>query len=526
LLKINIVQFIFKLKSFLPLGLPMLTCLLLIAGPNRLFGEQRVTRIDPPSPESLKNRTDWFGSYFQGNKCGWARVTRAKVTNNNKEYFVFELESMQKIASMGQAYDDHIFMHQHFMAEPPYFLVNGECRIKQGDSAIRIQLKKDGDEVTAVIDDGVEKREIIIPDLDFSFLDHLTVEDWIQSDPAVGERLNVRHFSFQDLKNSIETYQIIFSGEKEIQGKHQKVLEASWESSIHGDIGQITFNPEGRALLIRQGEMFEMRLEDEERAKKAESRADFFVEGTVAIDQKLGALPDVIASLVLDVTGEVASDFASGPGMSVEWDDQSKKCRLTTGYHQTPMVKATPEDIKDNIEETLKYPIHDKEVQALARQAIGNAKDEEDKVWEIMAFIDRFLGKNASPQIMTVKETIREKKGDCSERAALLVTLSRANGIPTREVHGLMYTSDLFKSFAGHSWCEVVLDGIWIPVDPTWRQIPIDGTHIRFESGDKGRTLLVKMMGGLTFHLVEVELVEPSGADDPVHDKAKKPQRP
>lgn len=507
---------------YLRASLRVLICVILTASPSLLFGEEQVSRIESPSPDALRDRTEWYGTYFQDQKCGWARITQKKVNKNGKKYFIYEMESTQKIISMGETHDDYLYGLQEFMAEPPYSFVRGESQIKQGGSVFRIHVDNRGEDVLAIIEDSGQKREMTIPNVDFCFLDLLTAEDWIRGNPAVGDRLKVRDFSCQDLKTSIDTYEVIFSGEKKIQDKREKVLEVTWADSNYGNIGRITFNPEGRALLIRQGDFLEMRLEDEREAKKIASGADYFLGGTATIDQKLGAAPEDIAGLVLDVTGEAASDLKSGPGMSVTYDERNKTSRIITGYHQTPKIKATQEDIADNSKETLEYPIDDSEVQVLARQSTGDAKNDRDRVREMIAFVDRFLEEDASSQILTVKETIQEKKGDCSERAALMVTLSRANGIPAREVHGLMYTSDLFMSFGGHSWCEVILDGVWVPVDPTWGQLCADGTHIRFDYGDKGLAQLVKMMGGLSFHLVDIELAEPADAGDPALEKTGK----
>ena len=39
---------------------------------------------------------------------------------------------------------------------------------------------------------------------------------------------------------------------------------------------------------------------------------------------------------------------------------------------------------------------------------------------------------------------------------------------------------DTLRAFSPHAWNEVVVNGQWIPVDPTWGQTTIDATHLRF----------------------------------------------
>ncbi len=505
-------------------GLCILSYQLLSAEP--LLCREQPSRMESPSREDLKDRTEWFGAYFQGNKCGWARVTYKKITKNEKDAFVVEMESIYKIASLGNIFDAYALDHQEFLTTPPYSFTGGEYRQKQDGLEIRIGLKKHGRDFVAEIHDAGTERQLAVTGPDFCLTDHFTVMNWIQDNPTVGRQLDVRNFSFPDLKESVDTYQVVFSGEKEVQGTLRKALEVSLVSSVRGAVGRITFDSKGQTLLVRQGDAFVMRRETEEQAKRINSRADFFVGGIVRVDQALGESPTEISSLVLDVTGKNISSFRSGPGISIEKNDRNNSCRVTTGYYHTEKITATPEEIEENLEETLDYPINDSEVRVMARQSCIDAETDRDKIRAMVDFIGRFLAEDNSSHVMSVKETIREKAGDCSERAALLVTMARATGIPAREVHGLVYTSDLFASFGGHSWCEVVVDGIWIPIDPSMGQTCVDGTHIRLDSGKKGLSRLLAVMGDASFSLVSVEREGPAVVEEDTSDTDRKTRNP
>ena len=59
---------------------------------------------------------------------------------------------------------------------------------------------------------------------------------------------------------------------------------------------------------------------------------------------------------------------------------------------------------------------------------------------------------------------------DCTEYAALLVALSRAQGIPARYFEGLLYLEEETSSLARleHAWADVYLPGAgWVAMDPT-----------------------------------------------------------
>ena len=60
----------------------------------------------------------------------------------------------------------------------------------------------------------------------------------------------------------------------------------------------------------------------------------------------------------------------------------------------------------------------------------------------------------------------------------LFNTLARAAGLPSREIEGLIHFRE--SEFGYHSWNEVVVDGIWKQVDPTWEYLHTPLTSIKF----------------------------------------------
>lgn len=61
---------------------------------------------------------------------------------------------------------------------------------------------------------------------------------------------------------------------------------------------------------------------------------------------------------------------------------------------------------------------------------------------------------------------LQSKKGDCTEYAALVVALARANDIPSRLVNGFLYPSGgVLKPADYHSWAELYINDQWLIVD-------------------------------------------------------------
>ncbi len=66
---------------------------------------------------------------------------------------------------------------------------------------------------------------------------------------------------------------------------------------------------------------------------------------------------------------------------------------------------------------------------------------------------------------------LEQRKGDCSEYAALAVALARALGLPARLVNGYRVPdSGRLEPFAFHAWAEIYLDGRWLILDAQERR--------------------------------------------------------
>jgi transglutaminase-like putative cysteine protease len=60
--------------------------------------------------------------------------------------------------------------------------------------------------------------------------------------------------------------------------------------------------------------------------------------------------------------------------------------------------------------------------------------------------------------------------------------------VPSREVAGLGYMGDDVLAYGGHVWNEVVLDGVWVPVDAQTLHVPMREPHLRGGPADQFTT--------------------------------------
>jgi transglutaminase-like putative cysteine protease len=105
---------------------------------------------------------------------------------------------------------------------------------------------------------------------------------------------------------------------------------------------------------------------------------------------------------------------------------------------------------------------------------------------------------------------LRAGKGDCNEHTALFVSLARAVGIPSRIAAGLVYHPALGQAYFYHAWPEVRLGADdasgqagWVPVDPTFGQVPADARHLKLVEGDLAQQAqILSVMGRIRLRVV------------------------
>lgn len=116
------------------------------------------------------------------------------------------------------------------------------------------------------------------------------------------------------------------------------------------------------------------------------------------------------------------------------------------------------------------------------------------------------LEKSFLAAIPNAVDVLKNRSGDCKAHAVLLTALARSLGLPTRLVSGLVATDD--GAFYYHQWAEVYT-GQWVPVDPVFRQVPADATHIKLSQGDLSEQLrLLNAIGTISIEVLDYEVDE------------------
>ena len=144
----------------------------------------------------------------------------------------------------------------------------------------------------------------------------------------------------------------------------------------------------------------------------------------------------------------------------------------------------------------------DAELRRIAGKIISTARTPLEKVNALMAWIHDNIRRQPVISLPNALSTLKNRRGDCNEHAALMAALCRAVGIPAAVEAGLVY---LKGSFYYHAWNSVFM-GRWITVDALFDQIPCDVTHLSFTAGSVESQLnLMGIMGRIKLEVVKIE---------------------
>ena len=138
---------------------------------------------------------------------------------------------------------------------------------------------------------------------------------------------------------------------------------------------------------------------------------------------------------------------------------------------------------------------------AVLAEACEISAPSEDKIRSILAWMRRNISARPTFSLPNTLEVLQSRQGDCNEFAVLFGSLARAAGIPTRIAMGLIY---LDNAFYYHAWCECVIAGNWVTVDPIFGQFPADAAHVRLIAGEMDRQVeILPLIGNLGIKVLD-----------------------
>ena len=124
-------------------------------------------------------------------------------------------------------------------------------------------------------------------------------------------------------------------------------------------------------------------------------------------------------------------------------------------------------------------PITDRAVQALAARVSMGETDQRRVAERLLAWVATEVTSAPNSGPANARRTLRTRRGDPSDRAALFTAMARSTGLAARPVAGIVAQE---RGWARHAWAEVKV-GEWFPVDPTFGTFPAGAGYVRLVAG-------------------------------------------
>lgn len=469
-----------------------------LARPAVAEDDVAVFRGEPDLGGLEVERVEWMGMFLAQVRVGWARETLRRRGEGPEAVFVATSAVRLRMRAMDQSMDVRQTEERVFDGTPPHALRSVRKVETEGESVRVIEVERDGGSLRrTVTEDGVARS---LPPIEgvFTLPDDLALRTWCRAGPKAGDRARFVTIDVEEARLGEMAVRVVSVARPGGPGSAAYELVSVDDD---GSEGRLSADETGRIRWMSFGSRIEARAEAPEEAQRLADGDDLFRLTVAPVDRPLGDARKV-TRLVLEAEGDLAAGLLDAPRQRVRREAGSGPVVVTLGAKDAPSP-AADDEVRRALEETVEFPIHLPAVTALAARAVAGATDPAERVAALLAFVDAFVVDAESPGTVSIPRLLEAPRGDCTEHAALFVTLARAVGVPARVVGGVMYLGDEERAFGGHAWAEVALGGSWIQVDPTWRQTTVDATHVVLERDRPGGSP-APPFGTLTFRVREV----------------------
>ncbi|MDH3661613.1 MAG: transglutaminase-like domain-containing protein, partial [Alphaproteobacteria bacterium] len=329
----------------------------------------------------------------------------------------------------------------------------------------------------------------IWPNVDRDLCDEedVAIHGFLQTGPPIGARLKTADFDVEHQVRTSASHELEEISTRKILGADHvfQALRTSSSSEVFSYSARTRFQ-NGEAVNLFIGPI-ELRAETEAIAHRPNQGVDLFAEFEKQLNRPLARL-SAIAALTLkarvdDTSVTIDQVIGDGYGQRVDYiDDKTAIIRIAD-------QPAPPEDIEEAayLRPTSSHPADHPRLQAMIERIkapLGPNINDWELASSILDFVAGYIENvPESPyayHTTSVFDVLDNRTGDCTEHSQLFVTLARAAGLPAREVSGFVYGGDDSNpSLGGHAWVEVLIDGRWIGMDPTWREVELNKSHVQ-----------------------------------------------
>lgn len=437
-----------------------------ISADHPLFGEPR-----------------WYGLYFDGDKIGHAMtVMKAEASDSTGTDPPAIAQQFSMTFKLEQT-EETIEQLRRFDRRPPHQLIDGS--FKTADRHITYEQQR-GD--LHLREDGLAR---VWYDLERDLCDeeNIAVHRFLAGGPLTGAELETTDFDVEHQVLTVATHQLQQTGTRKILGADHvfQTLHSESSSDTFSYVATTRFQ-NGEAVNLFLGPI-ELRAETEAIAHEPNQGVNLFAEFEKPLHRPLARLQAIdvltLKARIDDPALTIDQVISDGFGQRIDYlDDQTAIVRIAD-------APAPEDDIETEnfLKPTSSHPADHPRLKAIAASIVDElspaAGNSERALAEaILDFVADYIETvPESPYVYhttSVLDVLDNRTGDCTEHSQLFVTLARAAGLPAREVSGFVYSGDdSMPALSGHAWVEVLIDGQWVGMDPTWRETRLNRSHVQ-----------------------------------------------
>ena len=444
----------------------------------------------------------WFGIYFNDERTGFVHSVISEVATG------YRIESHSSVKMSGFGFSREASVRESY-------LVNRDLSLRSFEVSQTI----DGSPMTLVGQVGMKtinvtteskgtRSDKILPLKGKVYPPAvLNIYPLVQK-VTVGKKLRLTMFDPEAV--ALKVVQITVVGIETEAGQETLHLRNNLYPFVDNDIW-LDLNGNTLRESVRDG-WIETRAEKEDDAhaflsEAAISKKDLLLDFSLVPLDKPIERPASLSSLTVEFSGfaenlPLISDFVQKAERLAGTKALFTIDRSAWKADSTLPVAETPELMKYR-EASDRIMANNPEIIRRKTEILAETKDPWLAVEKLVSWVSANLEYTISDS-QTPLETLEKRTGNCQSHARLYASLARAAGIPTRYVSGLVYAEG--KGFLYHSWAESFV-GYWLPVDPTFGEVPANATHIKLAEGDSPADLapLAGIIGKVRARVVDLK---------------------
>lgn len=409
---------------------------------------------------SIKPFKQWYQINWHNQAVGRASV---ELIERDDQYTVIEDDFLEGRVQ-GRRFQFRYIREFYFSNQPPYPLIGGKLYTEEPKLQVEAEFVN-GAHVTLNETRNGKRYQKTFTAVDYTLKDYFYVSSYLERTPQPAKSIQGKILNTQDFLVETTGYELTkakpYQSYLTLKQRHPN-NEISWHQvaddgsfKLHSFANGMEYVASSRRVTINP-----------------EMQDDLYLNSGVVVDKPLGAA-NQIKSLTLSLLNGELDWFRSHPSVSINLEKDTIQLSSGSKY------KASGDEIKRliNGRESVSHKLNPI-ASTLALETVADIDNDWLKVQKLVSFVYDYLNYQPVPAGFNIDDILRSKVGDCTEYSQLLIEMLAAANIPAREVNGLVYLGDHEKRFGGHVWVEVLVDGYWVAVDPTWNLVEVTSTHI------------------------------------------------